>query len=135
MAQELFEIVIFDRKEVQGSKTSMDKLTNIAVTHRIKFGNIINYHKDETYVYSHSSIAALDCAKVTAENSEFARSFKCDYTTSVEEQTISSTNSDLTVNGCYIHHAVAEEDVLNDSLGGKIKRDLSIFNYFASFYI
>ena len=115
MAQELFEIVIFDRKEVQGSKTSMDKLTNIAVTH-----NIINYHKDETCVYSHFSIAALDCAKVTAENSEFARSFKCDYTTSVEEQTISSTNSDLTVNGCYIHHAVAEEDVLNDSLRGKI---------------
>ena len=76
-------------------------------------------------MYSHFSIAALDCAKVTAENSEFARSFKSDYTTSVEEQTISSTNSDLTVNGCYIHHAVAEEDVLNDSLGGKIKRDLS----------
>ena len=30
VAQELCGIVIFDRKEVQGSKTSVDKLTNIA---------------------------------------------------------------------------------------------------------
>ena len=66
-----------------------------------------------------SSIAALDCAKVTAENSEFARSFRSDYTTSVEEQTISATNSDLTVNGCYIHHGIAEEDLFNQALGGK----------------
>ena len=65
------------------------------------------------------SIAALDCAKVTAENSEFARSFRSDYTTSVEEQTISATNSDLTVNGCYIHHGIAEEDLFNQALGGK----------------
>ena len=64
------------------------------------------------------SIAALDCAKVTAENSEFARSFRCDYTTSIEEQTISATNSDLTVNGCYIHHGVAEEDNANEEFGG-----------------
>ena len=66
-----------------------------------------------------SSIAALDCAKVTAENSEFARSFRSDYTTSVEEQTISATNSDLTVNGCYIHHGIAEEDIFNQALAGK----------------
>ena len=59
------------------------------------------------------SIAALDSAKLTAENCEFERSFQSDQNgkSSVEEQTISATNSDLTVSGCYIHHGIAEEAI------------------------
>ena len=59
------------------------------------------------------SIAALDCAKVTAENSEFLRiPPKLNDRGNIcnEEQTISATNSDVTVTGCYIHHSVAEEE-------------------------
>ena len=75
------------------------------------FGYKIEFTITEFWMFF--SIAALDCAKVTAENSEFLRiPPKLNDRGNIcnEEQTISATNSDVTVTGCYIHHSVAEEE-------------------------
>ena len=84
------------------------------------------------------SIAALDCAKVTAENSEFLRiPPKLNDRGNIcnEEQTISATNSDVTVTGCYIHHSVAEEEnTLSNLLSYNLKTNFAILYIVAEWW-
>ena len=104
---EQFVIAIFDKRKVLGNRYHICAI-NYPPS---KFHITINIYNK--YVRCFFSIAALDCAKVTAENSEFLRiPPKLNDRGNIcnEEQTISATNSDVTVTGCYVHHSVAEEE-------------------------
>ena len=115
MVLELSEIVIFDNGEVQGNIHFRINRIILLLFYIIMISISINLKL--RFIHS---IAALDCAKVTADNCEFARNFQSGNSPASigEEQTISASNSDVTVTGCYIHYDAVDEKVKTSDDGG-----------------